>query len=160
LGDTLVELRRKGVEDPVVAAFLPDVEVYYQAAVAIVQHNEFFAPQAAAWTLELLDRGMERAQQAAKGDVPWLDETGRTVIRAYRSRIDDSVKLYAVTLPEAYGQDPRKKWRVDVVLHGRDNTLTEVKFLRQHSNAKPPPPDQNFVRIDIFGRGNNAYRWA
>src|SRR5262249_10145163 len=58
-----------------------------------------------------------------------------------------------------YG-DPRGRWRIDVVLHGRDASLTEVKFLHQHNGDKPAPREQNFIRLDIFGRGNNAYRWA
>jgi predicted esterase len=74
--------------------------------------------------------------------------------------VDGSVQPYAVTYPAAYGKDPGKKWRVDVVLHGRDSGLTEVKFLRQHAVARPAPAEQEFVQIDIFGRCNNAYRWA
>src|SRR5262249_45111414 len=40
------------------------------------------------------------------------------------------------------------------------NSLTEVSFLRQHDGARPAPKGQGWVQIDIFGRGNNAYRWA
>jgi pimeloyl-ACP methyl ester carboxylesterase len=82
------------------------------------------------------------------------------VARAYRSRIDGSVQPFAVTFPADYGKEARKKWRLDVVLHGRDPSLTEVKFLHQFSGDRPAPKDQNFVRLDIFGRGKNAYRWA
>src|SRR5207302_4196848 len=80
--------------------------------------------------------------------------------RAYRSRIDGSVQPYAVSYPADYGRDRIKKWRLDVVLHGRDTGLTEVKFLHEHAGGKPVPADQSFVQLDIFGRGNNAYRWA
>src|SRR5205807_478937 len=66
---------------------------------------------------------------------------------------------FAVTLPAAYGQDAKKQWRLDVVLHGRDNGLTEAKFLFQHRET-PAPADQNFIRLDVYGRGNNSYRWA
>src|SRR5262249_29492074 len=38
--------------------------------------------------------------------------------------------------------------------------LTEVKFLHLFSGEQAAPKDQNFVRLDIFGRTNNAYRWA
>jgi len=58
-----------------------------------------------------------------------------------------------------YGKDPKKKWRVDVNLHGRNATLTEVSFLAGHQ-GKATPKDQDYVMIDIYGRGNNAYRWA
>src|SRR5439155_3651075 len=76
----------------------------------------------------------------------------------YRSKIDGSVQPYAVTLPADYGKDRNTAWRLDVVLHGRDAGLTEVKFLYQHHDKVAK--DQPFVQIDIFGRGNNAYRWA
>src|SRR5262249_31157258 len=59
-----------------------------------------------------------------------------------------------------YGKDPRKKWRVDVVLHGRNASLTEVGFLNSHMGNKAAPAEQPGVVIDIYGRGNNAYRWA
>jgi predicted esterase len=81
------------------------------------------------------------------------------VVRAYRSRIDGSVQPYAVTWPKDYGKDPRKKWRLDVVLHGRDASLTEVKFLHQHAGDQPAPA-RDFIQFGIYGRGNNAYRWA
>src|SRR5207248_9880661 len=76
------------------------------------------------------------------------------------SRVDGSVQPYAVTLPADYGKDPRKKWRMDVVLHGRDAGLSEVKFIHEHEGEHPAPADQDFVRLDVYGRGNNAYRWA
>jgi predicted esterase len=156
LGKVLASLRQQGVRDPLLA----DVEVYHKAAVWIVRHDEFFQPDFAAWTLEALDRGLLRARQLAEGESPWLQSTGRAVVRGYRSRIDGSVQPYAITFPADYGKDPRKKWRLDVVLHGRDTSLTEVKFLHQHAGDRPAPEGQPFVELDIYGRGNNAYRWA
>ncbi len=155
LGKLVRELRQQGVGDPVLA----DVEVYHKAAVWIVRHNEFFQKEAVAWTLGVLDCGLLRASQAARGDAPWLRQTGHSVVRAYRSRVDGSVQPYAVTFPADYGKVPTKRWRIDVVLHGRDAGLTEVKFLNQHAN-RAAPKEQEWVQIDIFGRGNNAYRWA
>lgn len=156
LGKGVGVLRKQGLRDP----WLADVEIYHHAATMIVQHNEFFLPAFPEWTLEAVDRGLLRAAQLSQGETPWANAVGFPVVRAYRSRIDSSVQPYAVTLPAAYGKDPSKKWRVDVVLHGRDKNLTEVKFLHTFNGDKPAPAEQHFVRIDIFGRGNNAYRWA
>jgi predicted esterase len=157
LGKAIDSLRRQGVPD----AWLVGVEVYHKAAAWIVKHNEFFPPEAAAWTLEALDRGLLRARFAAAGEFPWLQAAGNPVVRGYRSRVDGSVQPYAVTFPADYGAAPGKRWRLDVVLHGRDKSLTEVKFLQQHNGDRPAPPeDQTFVKLDIYGRGNNAYRWA
>ncbi len=158
LGKAIASLRKQGVRDPALA----DVEIYHQAAVAIVEHHEFFekVKDSDLATLAVLDRGMLRAKFLSTGETPWMQALGHAVPRGYRSRIDGSVQPYAVTLPAAYGKDPSKRWRVDVVLHGRDTTLTEVKFLNANSGDKAAPKDLQYVRIDIFGRGNNAYRWA
>jgi dienelactone hydrolase len=148
-------MRRQGLRDPILA----DVEVYLKAAEWISKHNEYYHKDAGNWTLEVLDRGLLRASQAMRGDVPWLATVGQTVVRGYRSRLDGSIQPYAVTFPKEYGVDLRVKWRTDVVLHGRDPSLTEVKFLHQHMGNKPAD-DRPYVQVDIYGRGNNAYRWA
>lgn len=148
-------MQRQGVRDPILA----DVEVFHKAADWIVRHNEFFHEKSGAWTLEVLDRGLLRATQSLRGESPWLQISDQTLVRGYRSRIDGSVQPYAVTFPRDYGKDPRKRWRVDVVLHGRVNSLTEVTFLQQRGDRQAPG-DQKFVMLEIYGRGNNAYRWA
>jgi hypothetical protein len=155
LGDAIAGLRKKGVEDPL----LVEVEVFYQAGHWMLTHNEFFQKESVAWTLEALDRGLARARMAEKDDFTWLKTAGQTTIRAYRSLVDNSVQPYAVTLPADYGEEAGKKYRLDIVLHGRDKSLNEVKFLHQHGDKKAPK-DLEYVRIDIYGRGNNAYRWA
>jgi predicted esterase len=156
LGQILEALRRQGVRDP----YLAEVEIFHKAARWIVRLEEFYQKDAGAWSLEALDNGLLRARQLARGEAPWLQQTGHSVVRAYRSRVDGSVQPYAVTFPADYGKDRLKKWRVDVVLHGRDSSLTEVKFLHQHRVQVTAPKEQSFVQLDIFGRGNNAYRWA
>jgi hypothetical protein len=162
LADALGALRAKGLEGSELGALgdaiLADIEIYHQAAAWIMRHNEFFQKESATWTLEALDRGLERAQQIENKELSWLKTTGRTVVRGYHSIIDGSVQPFAVTLPEDYGTTG-KKCRLDIVLHGRDQNLNEVKFLHQFGN-KPAPKDLQYIKIDIFGRGNNAYRWA
>ena len=73
--------------------------------------------------------------------------------------IDDSIQPYAVLLPHDYGKDPKKKWRLDIVLHGRDSSLTEAKFIATH-NGKAPRRIWDYIQLEPYGRGNNAYRWA
>ena len=81
----------------------------------------------------------------------WRKARGRWIIRAYRSGIDGSIQPYAVLLPKDYGADLKKKWPFEIVLHGRDSSLTEAKFIgdllgearrlfeeiRQHGAALP-----------------------
>jgi hypothetical protein len=170
LADKISAIRGRNGEDKLLDTFLADIEVFYHAARRILQHNEFFQKESAAWTLECLDTGLNRINQierfmkpdplgVAKGNkLTWLDSPGTSVVRGYHSQIDGSVQPYAVTLPEDYGTGS-KKWRMEIVLHGRDANLNEVKFAHQFSD-KNAPADLDYVRIDIYGRGNNAYRWA
>jgi hypothetical protein len=148
-------LGKQGVRD----VQLVEADIYRKAARMILAHEEFYDKAAGEWTVAALDRGLLRASQLAAGETPWLGITGRSVVRAYRSRVDNSIQPYAVTFPEDYGRDKDKKYRVDVVLHGRDAKLSEVSFLQRHNGDKPAEK-KPYVQIDIFGRGNNAYRWA
>jgi dienelactone hydrolase len=156
LARNIAELRRLGVPD----AILTDIEVYHKAALWAVRLGELRRPEDAERTLAALDRGLHRASQGARGDSPWLQQTGFAVVRGYRSRIDRSVQPYSVAFPASYGKDPGRRWRLDIVLHERDDSLNEVTFLHQHRGEDAAPADRSFVQMDVFGRGNNAYRWA
>lgn len=142
--------------DSPLAAFRPDVEIFRNAAQLLTRHKEFFSKDSAASTLDVLDKGLARAKAIKAGDLSWRDVVGKTVVRGYRSEVDGSAQPYAVTVPASF-QDGQPS-RVDVVLHGRDGTFTEVKFLKNHADRKSA--DNPFIQIDIAGRGNNAYRWA
>jgi pimeloyl-ACP methyl ester carboxylesterase len=156
LADAIASLRRRGNPE----GLLVEAEIFLKAAHWIVRHDEFYQKDYADWTFDGLDRGLLRATHLSRGEAPWLQETGHAVVRAYRSRVDGSIQPYAATLPADYGKEPRRKWRLDVVLHGRDTNLTEVKFLRQHADDHAAAKGQDFIQLDIYGRGNNAYRWA
>ncbi|MBN9502620.1 MAG: hypothetical protein J0H02_12660, partial [Armatimonadetes bacterium] len=156
LREAVTALKAKKTPDDV----LIEVEVYLRAAENIVRFDEWLHKDSGKWALTTLDRGLERAKQAEGGTAPWRAEVGRWVVRAYRSRIDGSIQPYAVLLPADYNADPNKRWRLDIVLHGRDGSLTEAKFLAQHDKTKLAPKDLGYIQIEPYGRGNNAYRWA
>ncbi len=137
-----------------------EVEVYLRAAENIVRFDEWLHKDSGKWALTTLDRGLERAKQAEDGKAPWRDEVGRWVVRAYRSQVDGSIQPYAVLYPAEDTPDPSKQWRLDVVLHGRDGALTEAKFLAQHDKTRLAPKGLGHVQLEVYGRGNNAYRWA
>jgi len=136
-----------------------EVEIYLKAAEWVQRHREWVSNDSAKWLNTTLAQGMERAAEAAAGKASWQEPQGKFVARAYRSRLDDSLQPYAVAYPPDYGKDPSKKWRLDITLHGRDGTICETKFLATHS-PKDTAKGNDFVQIDIYGRGNNAYRWA
>ncbi|WP_435017384.1 alpha/beta hydrolase-fold protein [Tundrisphaera sp. TA3] len=139
---------------------LADAEVYHKAAVWIVRHGDFREAKDVARTLKGLDRGLERARALGEGKRPWAEPgvTG-SVPRGYRSRVDGSVQPYAVIVPKAKEGEADAKQRLDVILHGRDAKLHEARFLDTH-DGKPAPEGQEGLVLHVFGRVNNAYRWA
>jgi hypothetical protein len=157
LRKAVAALKEKKIADDV----LVEVAIYLKAAENIVRFEEWLHANSVRWALQTLDQGLERAKQAEGGKAVWRDAPGKWVVRAYRSHIDDSIQPYAVLLPHDYGKDPNKKWRLDIVLHGRDSSLTEAKFIATHgTTAKEAPKDLGYVQLEPYGRGNNGYRWV
>ena len=142
-----------------------DVDVYAKAAEWALRHDEFHRPAKSAkpspysaYTLTGLETGLRRANELTAGKPSWIDGPGTTV-RGYYSKIDGSVQPYALTLPEQIDRESNKRYPLFVKLHGRSATRTEVRFIHDHDN-KPVPDGQTWVQLDVFGRGNNAYRWS
>jgi pimeloyl-ACP methyl ester carboxylesterase len=143
------ELRAKHVDD----ARIADIEVYQKAAMWILRfEEEFFTPAFVPSTLLDLDHGLARAADAT---FSWESRKGR-IVRAYRSKVDGSVQPYGLIIPESY--DGSKPVRLDVVLHGRGDQQNEVSFIAAHESDKPVA--QDYITLDVYGRGNNGYRWA
>ena len=152
LGKDVAALRAQGTPDWKLA----DVEVFHKAGVWIVAHEEWHKDYAK-WTGPVLETGLKRADELKAGKTPWLERQG-TVYHGYRSALDGSVQPYQVVLPKDY-PGAGKLWRLDLILHGRDDTLNEVKFLHA-GDSTGPAPDQEYVELHVMGRGENAYRWA
>lgn len=135
-----------------------DVGIYHKAAVWMARHGEYFTKDTAKQTVAVLDAGLKRAEALAQGKTPWRDVRGKPVVRGHRSHVDGSIQPMSVLVPNDF--DPtRPGVRIDVVLHGRDQTLTEVKFIAGKENAKAAGVSNRIV-VEVYGRGNNAYRWA
>lgn len=154
LNGKVAQLKR-GRDDMRAAA---DVEIFAKAADWIVRHHEFFEPAYAAWTIEALKIGIDRADGLSANKVPWFPREGSTVL-GYYSQVDESVQPYVVTLPEGFDANSDKRWPLHVELHGRGDTLNEIRFIHQHEHRPLKQPIE-WVQIDVFGRTNNAYRWA
>ena len=141
-------------------ALLADVEIYHSAARWIMEFpDEFFNQSSVGSTLAVLDDGLQRARQMQNGKTPWVAAKGR-VARGYRSLVDGSVQPYRVIVPASY--DGSRPVPLCVNLHGRAVTTYEVNFLR--ATTEPPattvgPPDENWIQLDVYGRGNNTYQW-
>ena len=161
-------LSKRGPGDPLLA----DVAVYRKAAEWALRYpEEFFRKDYVEKTLAALETGIARAKALSAGDAPWARRKGR-FIRGFRSKIDGSYQPFGLMVPDSY--DGSKPMRLDVWLHGRGRTLTEVSFIAAHDGpheisegaferntpAKPIPADRDFIQLDVFGRVNNGYRWA
>lgn len=141
-----------------------DILLFEKAVEWILRHNEFYRPEYVQWTLDALKIGEERLQQKSQQQTPWIDRPGSTVL-GYRSRVDDSVQPYAITLPGDFDRSSEKLWPLHVELHGRNGILNEVSFVHAHEQSASGKPESgdpvdDWIQLDVFGRTNNAYRWA
>ena len=137
-------------------ALIADVAIYEKAVRNLLKYNdEFYAANYVQFASDALAKGLERAQSLEKGAPTWTKDTGR-VMRAYKSKVDDSYQPYKLSIPANY--DSSKPIRLDVILHGRNARLTEASFLAVDPKAKPYA--QNWIELEVYGRGNNAYRWS
>lgn len=159
LGWELKKLRAALSNNTKLEAFLPDIEVFHKAANWAVVFNEFYRTNEIAAAKKLVDQALARARDLAGGEAPWAAATG-LVVRAYRSRIDQSIQPYGLVVPDSFAPGDGRTYRLDVWLHGRDNHLTELKFIndRQRSRGEFAPPD-TFV-LHPYGRYCNAFKFA
>lgn len=142
------------------SAFLPDAQIFHKAVSWALVYDEFYRSNEIAAAHKLIEQGIARAKALRDGTPRWTTATG-LVVRAYESRIDKSIQPYGLIVPPSFtGAEAARKFRLDVWLHGRDNLLTEVKFLteRQRSFGEFTPPD-TFV-LHPYGRYCNAFKFA
>lgn len=152
-------LRTQFRQQPRALALLPDVEVFHKAVHWALIHDEFLRSNDVSIARTLLKRGRERAAQLAEGRAPWQTATG-LVVRGFISRIDGSVQPYGLVVPASFRSEASHRHRLDVWLHGRDNNLTDLKFLgdRLRSVGDFAPAD-TFV-LHPYGRYCNAFKFA
>lgn len=157
--DTIIDqlkLWKAGQDDPRPAA---DVEIGAKAVHWILRHNEFYRPNYLDGTATVLNLAEKRLAELQSGKTSWTARPGQSTVLGYYSAVDGSVQPLAVTLPQAYDPTVRKRWPLHLVLHGRNGVLTETSFIQQFE-GKTPKEDPQWIQLDVFGRTNNAYRWA
>src|SRR4051794_32394771 len=157
LGREIEKLR--GLSDTHLRSLLPDVEVYWKAVDWAVRYHELHRTNEIGLARDLLKKGIERARALGEGKAPWLTATG-LVVRGYLSRIDGSVQPYGLVVPASFRAGSGHRHRLDVWLHGRDDALTELKFIsdRQRSNGEFTPTDT--IVLHPYGRLCNAFKFA
>ena len=146
-------------EDPFLQAYAPDVLIYLKAVKDALEHNEFHRENQFDVAERLIVHGLERAALLMNGKAPWTRQTG-LVVRGYRSHLDDSVQPYGLVVPSSWQAGKAASHRMDVWLHGRDNSLTELKFIDQRERSPGQfTPEHTFV-IHPYGRFCNAFKFA
>jgi predicted esterase len=136
---------------------LPDVEVYFKAGRFALENDEFFDKQDAKRILGLLERGQRRLEELASGFFLWPLATG-TLVRGYRSRLDDSVQPYGLVIPE--GLDFSKDHPLYVWLHGRGDKMTEVSFMLGRESKPGELQPAGAIVLHPFGRYCNGFKFA
>jgi pimeloyl-ACP methyl ester carboxylesterase len=159
LGKEIDELRELHKARQALLDLLPDVQIFHSAARYPLTYNEFYDLKQIDVAKKLLEQGHERARLLREEKAPWTTATG-LVVRGYRSRLDDSVQPYGLVVPASYQTNVPWKYRLDLWLHGRGETLTELSFLdgRQRSPGEFTPPHA-FV-LHPYGRFCNANKLA
>lgn len=137
---------------------LPDVEIFRKAVRDALNYDEFFKPADVAEAKTLLKRAAERAEALVEGECPWDRKTG-LVVRGYVSKIDGSTQPYGLVVPESFapGGGP---WRLDVWFHGRDEVLSELKFLADRLRQVGTFAPKDTIVLHPYGRFCNANKFA
>jgi hypothetical protein len=158
LQQELAAIDRAGISDHDMR-WWPDLQIYEKAVRYALEHNEFFRTNEFTIADKTLEEGLRRAALFRKKEHPWRDAPG-PVARAYRSRIDGSVQPFGLIIPESYKRSDGKRYRLDIWLHGRDGTLTELKFIHERSTKMGEfAPADAFV-LHPYGRYCNAFKFA
>ncbi len=153
LENPLAEMR---LNRPDSADLEADARVLHRAASLMDEFDEYSRADDVAILTGLLAECESRRASIARGEAPWMQATG-SVIRGYSSKLDGSIQPYVVEVPATL--DRTKSARLDVILHGRNDGMNEARFIESHRNRKVPD-ERRFLTLHVFGRGNNAYRWA
>lgn len=167
---TELQLRRDllAADDATAESWRPDIEVLVRAVqLALTQHG-FYDKQDTQAAGRLLDEAERRLAAAADG-VRGLALLGlqegvtdkpQLLVGGFRSRIDDSVQPYGLVIPIGFRTSDDRVNRVDVWLHGRGDTKTEINFLdeRMQKLGQYAPP--GVVVLHPFGRHCNAFKFA
>jgi hypothetical protein len=144
-------------------ALLADALVFEKAAAWMLRFREFPRPASVDQLKKVLAEGRRRVERLQAGQPDWHLREG-TSIRGYVSVVDGSVQPYAVTLPAGVDPASSRRWPLYVVLHGRADDMNEVSFISRMDGRGPGASKDdrpgNWIQLDVYGRGNNAYRWA
>ncbi|MEO7274192.1 MAG: prolyl oligopeptidase family serine peptidase [Vicinamibacterales bacterium] len=163
LGKKVAALKAKHPSGPL-ADRVADVEIYLDAVRRPLKYDErLWAPAGStplATALQTLSTGAERAGQLAAGTTPWMTRSG---VRGFYSEVDGSAQPYLLTMPDAYDPAATRPYRLDLFLHGRDDTVLEQQFMAKSITgytSKPLRAGPDRFMLQPYSRYTNASRFA
>ena len=148
--------------------WLPDVVIFTRAVDLAISLNGFYKEREVSDAQSLLKMAEDRLEAVAMGKrgieliAYQAQQTGQTnlLVGGFRSRIDDSVQPYGLVVPSTFLVSPKVPTRMDVWLHGRGDTKTEVAFLTERLNKLGQYAPEQTVVLHPFGRHCNAFKFA
>ncbi|MEM9824992.1 MAG: prolyl oligopeptidase family serine peptidase [Planctomycetota bacterium] len=150
------------LSDPVAT----DALVLVRAVEMAIATNGFYNKKDVAWSNTLLDLAEQRFRATRPDPLLRIGlEPGKaapqTLVGGFRSRLDASEQPFGLVLPAGF-KGNEKGLRLDVWLHGRGDSKTELAFLRERSSkvGTYPPADSQTVVLHPFGRHCNAFKFA
>jgi dienelactone hydrolase len=160
LNAAIDDLKKSGAND----ALVVDAEsCAWQAHNMMTVPGGFIDQTYVAKASGVLDDGLRRAGQIKNGTAMWATFKGR-INRAYRSSVDGTAQPFHISIPASY--DPKTPIPLYVYMHGRsqiDPDLGEgwAGGADRAGGAGPGGGGgAEYIRIEVFGRGNNSFRWA
>jgi hypothetical protein len=147
-------------------AQLVDLWIFHNAVDYALRYDEFLSTndvRTAEFLLRVADSKADviLGENQPKGAGGILGTAfGNLDVHGYISKIDGSVQPYGLVIPQSHYTSPERPRRLDAWFHGRDEKLTELKFLndRLKSPGEFTPPDA-FV-LHLYGRYCNANKFA
>lgn len=159
-----LELAAKGSKDS--QKWEPDVEVLLRAVDLALEQNLFFKKSEPNIANKLLDEAGRRLTAVGQGKrglallgLESASKNPQLLVGGFRSHIDDSVQPYGLVVPTGYAGDAAPH-RVDVWLHGRGDTKTEIPFLHERMTKVGLYAPKNTFVLHPFGRHCNAFKFA
>lgn len=139
------------------ADLAPDVEMFHKAVSVALTHNEILNVKDIPAAKEQIKVGLQRAKELKEGKPGWPTATG-LVPRAYVSKIDGSNQPYGLVVPATYKAD--RKHRLDFWMHGRDESLTELRFIQGRLKSAGEFTPADTIVCHLYGRFCNASKFA
>ncbi|GAA5506317.1 prolyl oligopeptidase family serine peptidase [Novipirellula caenicola] len=150
------------------ASWLPDIRVLTRAVRLAITQDRFYKKSETKEAAKLLDEAARRIA-AVKSGIRGLavlrvsvrsSDKPQTVVGGFVSDIDDSVQPYGLVIPAGFHLGATTPHRLDVWLHGRGDTKTEIPFLIERMNKVGTYAPADTIVLHPFGRHCNAFKFA